>query len=141
MRFPLFSDGAHINLFFRLFTQSSSRLARSSQPWMSSTMSSRAKNTEHGRRSTSPSCSSTWSSAWTCARVTWPRRVSTSTRTSASRCVCVCVRGEIPHVFAHVMYSHTVWSQSVNDWFLLPGEHQISGGCGQGLPEAGGGED
>ena len=24
---------------------------------------------------------------------------------------------------------------------LLSGEHQISGGCGEGLPEAGGGED
>lgn len=67
--------------------QSFLRLAKSSQPWMFCTMSSRAKNIEHGRRSTSPSCSSTWSSAWIYGRATWPRRVSTSTRTSASRYV------------------------------------------------------
>ncbi|KAI4812445.1 hypothetical protein KUCAC02_023832 [Chaenocephalus aceratus] len=33
------------------------------------------ENIEHGRRSTSPSCSNTWSSAWIFARATWPRRV------------------------------------------------------------------
>lgn len=76
-------------MLYCAFIQSSLRLARSSQPLMSCTMSSKAKNIEHGRRSTSPSCSSTSSSAWISARAIWPRRVSISTRTSASRCVCV----------------------------------------------------
>lgn len=72
---------------FIVLIKSSLKLARSSQLWMFCTMSSKARSIEHGRRSTSPLCSSTWSFAWISARATWPKRVSTSTRTSASRCV------------------------------------------------------
>lgn len=65
--------------------QNSLRLAKSSLPLMFSMMLWKVKNTEHGRKSTSRLCWSTWNSAWISARVIWPKKGCTSTRIFASR--------------------------------------------------------
>lgn len=121
---------ASTNILYFVFIQSFLRLARSSQPLMSCTMSSKAKNTGHGRRSTSLSCSSIWSSVWIYARAIWPRKVSTSTRTSASRYVW--------RIGTQTRWLLTIGRPESRIYlFVFSGQHQVAGGCCQSLPEAG----
>lgn len=74
-----------ILLLMRFSFQNSSRLAKSSLPLMFSMMLWKVRNTEHGRKSTSRLCWSTWNSVWISARVIWQKKDCTSTRISASR--------------------------------------------------------
>lgn len=72
-------------LLIGFYLQNSLRLAKSSLPLMFSMMLWKVKNTEHGRKSTSRLCWSTWNSVWISARVIWQKKDCTSTRIFASR--------------------------------------------------------
>lgn len=72
-------------VLIRFSFQNSLRSAKSSPPLMFSMMLWKVRNTEHGRKSTSRLCWSTWNSAWISARVIWQKKDCTSTRIFASR--------------------------------------------------------
>lgn len=57
--------------------------------------------------------------------------------------ICQQVCEERAVVFAHITwwFIPEICSVKAQSLSLLSGEYQISGGCGEGLPEAGGGED
>lgn len=67
--------------------------------WMPCMMSSRARNIEHGRKSTSQSWRSTCSSVLTSKRATSPKKASTNTRTSVNRLAIVLLYMEFPKFF------------------------------------------